>query len=72
MLALLPTKYCRRERYRYDEYKAYTGPRPPKQERHDFDTEVIRFGVSDWFSKFFEVISEAWEQEFLRLLNSSC
>lgn len=27
-------------RYRYDEYKAYLGPRPPRQERHDFDTDA--------------------------------
>lgn len=27
-------------RYRYDEYKAYLGPRPPHQERHDFDTDA--------------------------------
>ncbi|CDX40024.1 conserved hypothetical protein [Mesorhizobium sp. ORS 3359] len=25
-------------KYRFDEYKAYLGPRPPRQERHDFDT----------------------------------
>jgi hypothetical protein len=29
------------EHYRYDEYKAYGGPRPPKLERHDFDTEQV-------------------------------
>ena len=26
-------------RYRYDEYKAFLGLRPPREERHDFDTD---------------------------------
>lgn len=29
------------QRYRFDEYKAYLGPRPPQSERHDFDTQTI-------------------------------
>lgn len=44
-------------KYRFDEYKAYTGPRPPVQERHDFDTQVLRadrYGGS--FEKFFEKV----------------
>jgi hypothetical protein len=27
-------------KYRFDEYKAYLGPRPPRPERHDFDTDT--------------------------------
>ena len=43
------------ERYRYDEYKAYTGPRPPAQERHDFDTNVVSAeAYVSWFASFFE------------------
>lgn len=42
------------EHYRYDEYKAYTGPRPPNKERHDFDTENLSMTLfPDWFAKFF-------------------
>jgi hypothetical protein len=42
------------ERYRYDEYKAYTGPRPPKQERDDFDTESLAVSTyPDWFGGVF-------------------
>ena len=45
------------ERYRADEYRAYTGPRPPKQERHDFDTEDIPLSkYPTWCSKFFDKI----------------
>jgi hypothetical protein len=45
------------ERYRYDEYRAYTGPRPPVQERHDFDTEgVPAASYSNWFEHLFEKI----------------
>jgi hypothetical protein len=29
------------ERYRYDEYRAFIGPRPPKSERDDFDTHLV-------------------------------
>ena len=44
-------------RYRYDEYHAYTGPRPPLKERHDFDTEELspqRYGSH--FEDYFERI----------------
>jgi hypothetical protein len=45
------------ERYRHDEYGAYTGPRPPKQERHDFDTENLSISAyPDWFGKLFEKV----------------
>lgn len=44
-------------RYRFDEYKAYTGPRPPIQERHDFDTNVIPVDAyGKRFASFFERI----------------
>ncbi|MNS28428.1 hypothetical protein D3C72_604010 [compost metagenome] len=29
-------------RYRFDEYNAFLGPRPPREERHDFDTAARR------------------------------
>lgn len=42
-------------RYRYDEYKAYGGPRPPKLERHDFDIEEVSLSrYPDWFGRLFE------------------
>jgi hypothetical protein len=45
------------ERYRFDEYKAYGGPRPPKLERHDFDTaEVPLAKYPAWFSRLFEKV----------------
>jgi hypothetical protein len=45
------------ERYRYDEYKAYGGPRPPKLERHDFDTEEMPLSrYPAWFGKLFEKV----------------
>jgi hypothetical protein len=43
--------------YRHDEYHAYTGPRPPHQERHDFDTEVVPPQRYDSrFEEFFEQV----------------
>ena len=45
------------EKYRYDEYQAYVGPRPPSQERHDFDTK--RMSVADyspWFASVFKEV----------------
>lgn len=45
------------ERYRYDEYKAFTGPRPQRQERHDFDTETVRLtSYANWFSELFDKV----------------
>jgi Domain of unknown function (DUF1998) len=29
------------DRYRHDEYQAFVGPRPPRSERDDFDTELL-------------------------------
>lgn len=42
-------------RYRYDEYKAFLGPRPPKQEREDFDTEHREAGE---YGEAFEALFE--------------
>lgn len=45
------------ERYRFDEYKAFTGPRPQKQERHDFDTESVNVdSYAAWFPGLFEKV----------------
>jgi hypothetical protein len=45
------------EHYRYDEYKAYGGPRPPKLERHDFDTEQVPLSrYPAWFGQLFEKV----------------
>jgi hypothetical protein len=42
------------EEYRLAEYKAYLGPRPPKQERHDFDTKAVPISEYEpWFGKLF-------------------
>ncbi|HEY9723617.1 MAG TPA: DUF1998 domain-containing protein [Oscillatoriaceae cyanobacterium] len=45
-------------RYRFEEYKAYTGPRPPVQERHDFDTHVLAASAygPDFSSRFDRVV----------------
>jgi hypothetical protein len=41
--------------YRYDEYKAYLGPRPPRDERHDFDTDARDSSdYGDVFAQLFE------------------
>ena len=43
------------ERYRYDEYKAFIGPRPLKSERDDFDTELLPASTyGDPFGDLFE------------------
>jgi hypothetical protein len=45
------------EKYRLAEYKAYLGPRPPEQERYDFDTKALL--VTDyptWFQELFEAV----------------
>ncbi len=45
------------DRYRYDEYQAYTGPRPPSQERDDFDTKPGPISAYvDWFSELFDAV----------------
>lgn len=45
------------DRYRYEEYKAYMGPRPPAVERHDFDTEIVPVeAYRPWFSQHFEKV----------------
>jgi hypothetical protein len=38
------------EKYRYDEFQAFTGPRPPASERDDFDTR--RFDIAEYASDF--------------------
>lgn len=44
-------------KYRYDEYQAFTGPRPPPQERHDFDTKAVPVGTyAPWFASLFEAV----------------
>lgn len=44
-------------RYRFDEYRAYTGPRPPEMERHDFDTKARDVHAYEpWFAEAFEAI----------------
>ena len=44
-------------RYRFDEYQAYVGPRPPVQERHDFDTRAVPVGeYADWFGRLFDAV----------------
>lgn len=43
------------ELYRLDEYRAYTAPRPPAAERHDFDTKAIGVGeYPSWFADLFD------------------
>lgn len=43
--------------YRFDEYKAYTGPRPPEVERHDFDTKPCNIALyEDWFARVFDAV----------------
>lgn len=45
------------ERYRFDEYQAYVGPRPPVQERHDFDTKRLDISLyAEWFAELFEAV----------------
>ncbi len=45
------------ERYRFDEYQAYVGPRPPVQERHDFDTKKVDMSAySNWFARLFDAV----------------
>ncbi|WP_375428431.1 DrmB family protein [uncultured Sphingomonas sp.] len=44
-------------RYRFDEYQAYVGPRPPAQERTDFDTRAVAAGeYADWFARLFDAV----------------
>lgn len=44
-------------KYRFDEYQAYVGPRPPTQERHDFDTRAVPVGeYVDWFGDLFDAV----------------
>ncbi|MCW3835047.1 DrmB family protein [Sphingomonas canadensis] len=44
-------------RYRFDEYKAYTGPRPPALERHDFDTKASDVhAYESWFAEAFDAV----------------
>jgi len=44
-------------RYRFEEYKAYTGPRPPALERHDFDTKAIDVRrYEPWFASAFDAV----------------
>lgn len=43
------------EKYRYDEYRAFVGPRPLKSERDDFDTELLpAASYDDPFTDLFE------------------
>lgn len=49
--------YTDETRYRFDEYKAYTGARPPELERHDFDTRACDVrGYEPWFAQAFEAV----------------
>jgi hypothetical protein len=49
--------YTDETRYRFDEYKAYTGPRPPEVERHDFDTKACDVdGYEPWFARAFDAV----------------
>jgi hypothetical protein len=49
--------YTDENRYRFDEYKAYTGPRPPELERHDFDTKACDLAAyENWFSRAFSAV----------------
>lgn len=44
--------------YRRVEYDAFAGPRPPKEERHDFDLRVMEpEAYGQWFSKHFEAVT---------------
>lgn len=44
-------------RYRFDEYKAYTGPRPPEVERHDFDVKPCNLSLyQKWFTHAFDAV----------------
>jgi hypothetical protein len=43
--------------YRYDEYKAYLGSRPPAQERQDFDIRAVPASAyAEWFHRFFDQV----------------
>jgi hypothetical protein len=43
--------------YRFDEYQAYTGPRPPPQERHDFDIKPRpQSEYASWFAQLFDAV----------------
>lgn len=45
------------EEYRFAEYKAFLGTRPPKQERHDFDTKARSpNSYGGWFSELFDSV----------------
>jgi hypothetical protein len=45
------------EQYRFDEFRAYVGPRPPIQERHDFDTKRVDTSkYTDWFGELFDSV----------------
>ena len=44
--------------YRRVEYNAFAGPRPPKEERHDFDLRVMApEAYGEWFFKHFEAVT---------------
>lgn len=50
-----PVREVSEEEYRRDEYQAFIGLRPPKEERHDFDkTDVAIAAYGSWFSDYFE------------------
>lgn len=43
--------------YRYAEYKAYLGQRPPAQERHDFDIRAVAANsYAAWFRTYFDQV----------------
>ena len=44
--------------YRRVEYNAFAGPRPPQEERHDFDLRVMDpDDYGDWFASHFEAVT---------------
>jgi hypothetical protein len=52
-----PDGFVDEVRYRFDEYKAYTGPRPPEVERHDFDIKACTVhGYEAWFAQAFDSV----------------
>lgn len=50
-----PLREVSEEEYRRDEYRAFIGLRPPKEERHDFDKfDIAIADYGTWFSSYFE------------------
>ncbi|MEQ8246206.1 MAG: DUF1998 domain-containing protein [Alphaproteobacteria bacterium] len=56
-------------RYRHDEYAAYLGSRPPRQERRDFDKEIFEVDLyADWFKNYFDRVVQVTKLRETRVL----